>query len=57
MLLCYKIARKSFFPRDLFVSTLNECFLTPERLSFSVASSKIKAHLKKKKEKRGRHYL
>ena len=39
MLLCYKVTRKSFFPRDLFVLTLDECFVTPERLFFSVASS------------------
>ena len=39
MLLCYKVTRKSFFPRDLFVLTLDECFVTPERLYFSVASS------------------
>ena len=52
MLLCYKFTRKSFFPRDLFVSTLKECFVTPERLYFSVAFSENKSTCKKEKKKR-----
>ena len=52
MLLCYRVTRKSYFPRDLFVSTLNECFVTPERLYFSVASSQNQSTFKKEKKKR-----
>ena len=39
--------KKIFFPRDLFVLTLNDCFVTPERLHFSVAPSENKSILKK----------
>ena len=39
---CYKVTRKIFFQEIFFVLTLNECFVTPERLHFSVASSQNK---------------
>ena len=59
MLLCYKVTGKSFFAKDLFVLALNECFVTPDHLYFSMASSKNKSafFLKKrlKKGKKSRH--
>ena len=37
--------------RDLFPLTRKTCFVTPERLCFSVALSENKKHIKKKKRK------
>ena len=44
--------KKIFFAKDIFVLAINECFVTPERLYFSMASSgKKHIFLKKRKEK------
>ena len=37
--------KKIFFAKYLFVLALNECFVTPERLHFSKASSENKSAL------------
>ena len=51
MLLCYKVTRKSFFCKRLFVLALSEYFVTPERLYFSMASSENKRASFEKKER------
>ena len=43
--------KKSFFEKDLFVLAWNECFMAPERLYFSMASSKNKSRSFLKKER------
>ena len=43
--------KKIFFAKDIFVLAISECFVTPERLYFSMASSGKKAHFFKKKER------
>ena len=44
--------KKIFFAKNLFVLALSECFVTPERLYFSMASSENKraSFLKKERE-------
>ena len=44
--------KKIFFAKDLFVLAWNECFMTPEHLYFSMASSENKraSFLKKERE-------
>ena len=42
--------KKIFFTKDLFVLALNKCFVTPERLYFSMPSSKNKSAFFLKKE-------
>ena len=48
--------KKIFFAKNLFVLALSECFVTPERLYFSMAFSENKSALFLKKE-RSKHYL
>ena len=36
--------KKIFFAKDIFVLAISECFVAPERLYFSMASSGKKAH-------------
>ena len=44
--------KKIFFAKDIFVLDISECFVTPERLYFSMASSgKKHIFFKKRKEK------
>ena len=45
---------KSFFAKDLFVLALNKCFVTPDRLYSSMASSENKSAFKKKRLKKER---
>ena len=43
--------KKIFFAKDLFVLAWNECFMNPERLYFSMASSENKRASFEKKER------
>ena len=52
--ICYKVTGKSFFAKDLFVLALNKCFVTPDRLYSSMASSENKSAFKKKRLKKER---